>query len=160
MKIRVKADGHNINLWLPTSLLKSRLAYGIIKSSVKRNAKKQQKDDQNSNAELNETATNCIEVDQGDQIAMRTENVGANLQNAEDTCLQASDECNQAVDNRQDVETEQPTQPQSKPDGQFPITHKQVVALYKVLNKCIKANGHFNLVEVESHDGEKVIIRL
>lgn len=87
MKIRVKADGHNINLWLPNSLLKSRFVYGIIKSSVKRNAKNEE-------------------------------------------------------------------------DNQIPITHKQLVEMYNVIKQCVKANGHFNLVEVESHDGEKVLIRI
>lgn len=91
MKIKVKADGHNINLWLPNSLLKSRLAYGFIERSATRGLQKE--DTQSSNSDL-------------------------------------------------------------------PITRKQLVALYKVLKQCIKANGHFNLVEVESHDGEKVLIRI
>lgn len=87
MKIRIKADGHNINLWLPNSLLKSRFVYGIIKSSVKRNAKNEE-------------------------------------------------------------------------DNQIPLTHKQLVEMYNVIKQCVKVNGHFNLVDVESHDGEKVLIRI
>ena len=43
MKIRVKADGHNIRLWLPTSLLKSRLGYSIIKQAIKNNYERNSK---------------------------------------------------------------------------------------------------------------------
>ena len=40
------------------------------------------------------------------------------------------------------------------------ITREQVVEMYNVIKRCVKDNGHFNLVEVESHDGEKVLIRV
>ena len=41
-----------------------------------------------------------------------------------------------------------------------PVTREQVVEMYNVLKQCIKLNGHFNLVEVNTHDGEKVLIRV
>ena len=40
------------------------------------------------------------------------------------------------------------------------ITHEQVVEMYKILKRYVKTCGHFNLVEVVSHDGEKVKIRV
>ena len=88
MKLKVKADGHSIFLWVPTSVLKSRFVFNIIKSALKNNAK---------------NANKAFEM---------------------------------------------------------PITRKTVLELYKLLKQCITDNGHFNLVEVESHDGEKVLIRV
>ena len=41
-----------------------------------------------------------------------------------------------------------------------PITREQVKEMYNILKRCIKLNGHFNIVEVETHDGEKVLIRV
>ena len=40
------------------------------------------------------------------------------------------------------------------------ITREQVVEMYNIIKRCVKANGHFNLVEVNSHDGERVRIRV
>ena len=40
------------------------------------------------------------------------------------------------------------------------ITYDLAKKLYKCLKTVIKANGHFNLVEVDSADGTKVIIRI
>ena len=37
---------------------------------------------------------------------------------------------------------------------------KIVPSLYKEIKKYIKLHGHFNLVEIKSHDGSEVIIRL
>ena len=55
MKIRNKADGHNIRLWLPTSLLKSRVGYSIIKQALKNNfEKKAKKEASDAEAEYNE----------------------------------------------------------------------------------------------------------
>ena len=49
MKIRIKADGHNIRLWLPTSLLKSQFGYSIVKQALQnnyeRNARKEEPHD-------------------------------------------------------------------------------------------------------------------
>ena len=47
MKIRIKAERHNICLWLPTSLLKSRFGYSIIKQAIKNEFEKR-----NAKAEL------------------------------------------------------------------------------------------------------------
>ena len=88
MKLKIKADKHNIFLWLPTSLLKSRLVYNIIKCAIRNDAKKKDK------------------------------------------------------------------------PFEMPFDRQQQLQLYKALKQCIKDNGHFNLVEVESHDGERVLIRV
>ena len=40
------------------------------------------------------------------------------------------------------------------------LTRQQVVQMYKLLRQFIKQHGHFNLIEVDSHDGEKVLIRV
>lgn len=51
-------------------------------------------------------------------------------------------------------------------DGKTPIispdyiTHDLVKSLYKCLKTTIKQQGHFNLVEVDSSDGTKVLIRI
>lgn len=47
-----------------------------------------------------------------------------------------------------------------QPKSEHTLTRKQVVQMYKILKQCVKLHGHFNLVEVDSHDGEKVIIRV
>lgn len=88
MKIKIKAEGHNISLWFPTSILKSRLAYYILKRALRDGAKKADK------------------------------------------------------------------------SFEMPITHKQVLMLYASLRQCIKANGHFNVVEVKTHDNDDVLIRI
>ena len=100
MKIRIKADGHNIRLWLPTSLLKGRIGYSIVKQALKNNYEKQRK----SNASL-------------------------------------------------DREVEHK-------EFEMPISRAQVREMYAALRRVIKQNGHFNVVEVESADGEKVLIRV
>lgn len=84
MKIRIKARGVRLRLWFPTSILKTRIGYNVIKNMLSRN-------------EENKT---------------------------------------------------------------FSFTREQHLQMYKALKQCIKLNGHFNLVEVESHDGEKVLIRV
>ena len=38
------------------------------------------------------------------------------------------------------------------------FTREQMVAIYNTLKQFVKTNGHFKIVEVESHDGEKVIV--
>ena len=100
MKIRIKADGHNIRLWLPTSILKSKFGYSIVKQALKnhyeRNAKKEEPLD--------------------------------------------------TVEERKDFE--------------MPLSREQVVEMYKTLKRIINEKGHFNLVEVESAKGEKVLIRV
>ena len=72
----------------------------------------------------------------------------------------------QEVNKRTKKVTEQTTAPQSvqvstqQNQSTTSITREQVLEMYKILKQCIKVNGHFNLVEVESHDGEKVLIRV
>ena len=53
------------------------------------------------------------------------------------------------------VQIEQNTQTNSNS-----FTREQMLELYKVLKRFVKSNGHFNLVEVNSHNGEKVRIRV
>ncbi|MCH5153153.1 MAG: hypothetical protein J1F68_04270 [Clostridiales bacterium] len=91
MKLRIKARGHNIYLWFPTSLLKSRIAYSIVKHAVSKE-----------------------------------------------------------VEKRANTDEKQPIH----------ITRLQHLKLYRALKQCIKDNGHFNIIEVKTHDGEKVIIRV
>ena len=91
MKIHIKADGHNIRLWLPTSLLKTRIFYHILRNGVEKNEKN----------DKNET--------------------------------------------------------------RFRFTfqsRKQQLEAYAVLKRAIRQHGHFNLVEVDNADGEKVLIRV
>ena len=90
MKIRVKADGHNFALWLPTSLLKGRLGYSIVKHALQGND------------------------DEGEQSRKR----------------------------------------------EVVVTRAQVKEMYAVLRRAIKERGHFNVVEVESAKGERVLIRV
>ena len=45
-------------------------------------------------------------------------------------------------------------------EKQSSLTHEQVVEMYRILRQCVKQHGHFNIFEVESADGEKVIIRV
>ncbi|MCH5159384.1 MAG: hypothetical protein J1F66_00860 [Clostridiales bacterium] len=103
MKIRIKADRHNIHLWLPTSLLKSRICYHILQNGVRKNAK---------NAEIS--------------TREQEENV-----------------------------PKLPTQQKT-----VCISRKQQLDMYKALRQVIKTRGHFNIVEVESADGQKVLIRV
>lgn len=106
MKLRIKARGHNILLWFPTSLLKSRLAYCIIQHAISDENDKRSK-------------------------AMAIEGIGEQREQA------------------------------NKENKQLALfTRKQHLELYRALKQCIKDNGHFNLVEVKTHDGENVLIRL
>ena len=100
MKICIKADGHNLRLWLPTSLLRGRLGYSIVKQALKNNYEKQGKDEE------------------------------------------LPDGCGK------------------QKEFEMPLSRKQVKEMYKALRRVIKTQGHFNLVEVESADGEKVLIRV
>ena len=40
------------------------------------------------------------------------------------------------------------------------FTREQMVEMYNAIKRSVKQHGHFNLVEVDSHDGEKVRIRV
>lgn len=40
------------------------------------------------------------------------------------------------------------------------LTREQIIEMYKALKQYVKANGHFNLVEIDTHDGEKILIRV
>ena len=106
MKLRIKADGHNIFLWVPTSLLKSRLAFSIIQRAISGEIDKR-------------TKTVAIEDLREQRELVNKENKQLAL-----------------------------------------FTRKQHLELYRALKQCIKDNGHFNLVEVHSHNGEKVLIRV
>ena len=96
MKIRIKAKGHNICLWLPNCVLKGRIGYSLA-------------------------------------IHMLT-----NKRNKEETT---------------DLVLEH-----NKPE--LSLSREQWKELYAKLKQIIKTHGHFNLVEVESAKGEKVLIRL
>ena len=105
MKIIVKADGHNIRLWLPTSLLKSRLVYSIVKNAVAHKTGKRIK------TEATEQLTEQRQALANDQTKVSS-----------------------------------------------PITRRQILELYAALKQCIKVNGHFDIIDVQSHNGEKVLI--
>lgn len=85
MKIIVKADGHNIRLWFPLSIVKSRIGY---------------------------KAVNDVMVGKSDK------------------------------------------------ESDNSLSREQVAEVYNILKRCVNNNGHFNLIEVESADGEKVLIRV
>ena len=120
MKIVIKADGHNIRLWFPLSILKSRLGYSVAKSSIEHNKSKY--------------------IDKYTQ------------QQAEEQDLQAVE----VVANTQ-AEAEQIKQEIEK---EISLTREQMVEVCNILKRCVKEHGHFNLIEVDSHEGEKVIIRV
>ena len=129
MKIRIKADGHNIRLWLPTSLLKSRICYSILRhgvgkisSGVRKNEKKAE------NATKEQTENGSLDA------AVQVENLP---QPQSDNSLE-------------------PTAQQEA----IIITRKLQLEMYNVIKHAIKTHGHFNLVEVESADGQKVLIRV
>ena len=107
MKIRIKDDEHDVRLWLPTSLLKSRIGYSIVKQALKNNHERSR-------------AKALHEQDGSDDNVVAAENAEFNM----------------------------------------PLSREQVKEMYAIIKRAIKANGHFNLVEVESADGEKVIIRV
>lgn len=100
MKIIVKADGHNIRLWFPLSIVKTRIGYKVIKDMMGKSRK----------------------------------------------------------DDDEQVQEQLPTQAEQAAEPS--LSHQQVVEIYNVLKQCVKANGHFNLVEVHSHDGETVLIKI
>ena len=110
MRIYIKADGHNIRLWLPTSLLKSRIGYQILSHGVGKNS----------------------------------HGVVKSANNDENTESQLQDYSPQGL-TQSDI---------------LPFTRKQQLEIYAALKHAIKTHGHFNIVEVESADGEKVIIRV
>lgn len=106
MTIRIKADGHNVRLWLPTSILKTRFGYSIVNKMIANEHDKRTK--KIADEKSNDTATIAVERDE------------------------------------------------SKPQ----LSREQVKEIYAILKRIIKANGHFNLVEVESAKGERVRIRV
>ena len=128
MKLRIRVEGHNIFLWLPTSLLKSRIVYNIIRSALKDSANKAGKQVRQKNTQEHDTSSELQQMTEQDSEAVDLQRV------SEDSA-----QLNGTVHS--------PT-----------ITRKQLTALYNALKRCIKVNGHFNLVEVEGHNGEKVRI--
>lgn len=143
MKLRVKADGHNIRLWVPNSMLKSRFVYSIVKSAVTRQIDKKTKEAQPESGEQ------LVSLPRND--AQLEQEIGSVTMQVEDTALQTSQDKRSVMEKKPAKQTK---------SFEMPITHKQIVELYKALNKCIKDNGHFNLLEVDAHDGTKVVIRL
>ena len=106
MKLRIKAEGHKIVFWIPTSLFKSRIAYNFLQRAAAR------------------------------ELDKRTKTVPS--------------EC----------PSEQQEQANTENKQLVIFTRKQYLELYNALKQCIKDNGHFNLVEVESANGDKVLIRV
>ena len=45
-------------------------------------------------------------------------------------------------------------------DNERQLNREQMIEVYNILKRYVKANGHFNLIEVISHDGDKVLIRV
>lgn len=114
MKIVIKAEGHNIRLWFPLSILKSRIAYGVAKSSLERQSRKDISEQSLEDLQLEVTADTPEQVEQI----------------------------------KQEVATE------------ISLNREQMVEIYNILKQCVKVNGHFNIVEVQSRDGDKVLIRV
>ena len=111
MKIHIKSEGHNIRLWLPTSLLKSRFGYRLLNNGVEKIAN----------------------------------GVGKNAENDEITqSEQSKNELSETATSAKVV----------------PFTREQHLKMYAALRHAIKTHGHFNLVEIESVDGDKVLIRV
>ena len=54
----------------------------------------------------------------------------------------------------------EPSESETSQDKVANFTRAQMVEVYNVIKRYVKANGHFNLVEVDSHAGEKVRIRV
>ena len=104
MKIRIKAEGCNIRIWLPTSMLKSRIFYKILRHGVEKN----------------------------------------------DKIIQHSSE-EQPSEGLPEIVTQK---------SKTPLTRAQQLTMYQALKDAIKTHGHFNLVEIESSKGEKVLIRV
>ena len=49
---------------------------------------------------------------------------------------------------------------EQKIKNEIALSREQMVEAYNFLKQYVKTHGHFNLVEVQSHDGDKVIIRV
>ena len=120
MKIRIKADGHNIRLWLPTSILKTRIFYRVLTHG-------------------------------GEKIVHGIRKNAKNDVQIETIQLQSNNLPEQSEINLSQESAQQET---------IQLTRKQQLELYRILKNIIKTRGHFNLVEVESATGEKVLIRV
>lgn len=129
MKIRIKADGHNIRLWLPTSLLKSRIFYHILQHGVGKIASGVRK-----NAKNDENIT---------QVGPKND--------AAESVVQVKDLTQPQLNNS--------LEPTAQQERIF-ITRKLQLEMYRAIRHAIKTHGHFNLVEVESADGQRVLIRV
>ena len=92
MKIIIKAEGHNIRLWFPLSILKGSIAFSVAKSSLEKHTQKQQVKQQLSK--------------------------------------------------------------------EISLNREQMAQAYNILKQFVKTHGHFNLVEVDSRNGDKVLIRV
>lgn len=131
MKIVIKADGCHLCLWFPLSILKSRIGYRAVKSSLDKNTRKYV-------AEY--TQTNSI------------------TQDVQDTDLKTSEQGLQ-VEVVAGIKT-QNEQIKQEITKEISFNREQMVEIYNILKRRVKEYGHFNIVEVQSHDGEKVIIRV
>ena len=122
MKIVIKADGHNIRLWFPLSILKSRIAYNAAKNSLENQS--------------------CKHIAEQSAQEMSTE------EQEEFQVEVVADTSEQAEQIKQEIAKE------------ISLNREQMVEIYNILKRYVKENGHFNLVEVHSHEGEEVIIRV
>ena len=43
---------------------------------------------------------------------------------------------------------------------EIPLNREQMTEIYNVLKRYVKEHGHFNIIEVKSHEGEEVLIRV
>ena len=137
MKIRIKAEGHNIRLWLPTSILKSRVFYRVLTHGVEKITHGVVKNAENTeNATQEQTENSSFEV--AVQIEKSPQSQSDNLPQSKPNNL-----------------PELPTQQET-----VQFTRKQQLEMYRILKQVIKTRGHFNLVEVESADGQRVLIRV
>lgn len=123
MKIVIKADGHNIRLWFPLSIIKSRIAYSVAKNSLENQSRKhiaKQSAQKTSTGEEQEELQVEVVADTSEQAAQIEQEIAKDIA----------------------------------------LTREQMVQIYNILKQCVKVHGHFNIVEVDSHEGEKVVIRV
>ena len=147
MKIVVRSGKFRLRLYVPNTVLKSRLFYKYVIRKAVANGTPNAATDGTETANASDDALVVVscdcDVDGSDESTFDADNTAAEC--AAEVEVALSSASNNAHARQQAANV---------------ITRSTMVAVYRTLKRIIKTYGHFNLVEVRSDDGDQVIVRL
>lgn len=151
MKIVVRSGKFRLRLYVPNTVLKSRLFYKYVIRKAVANGTPNAATDGTETANASDDALVVVSCDCGvDGSDKSTFDVDNTADNTAAECAAEGEVALPSASNNA----------HARQQAANVITRSTMVAVYRTLKRIIKTYGHFNLVEVRSDDGDQVIVRL